>query len=541
MNVSIRFFVICAFWLLLQWTWRVSAFSAPEPTCPLSTPLTGGFLSLQDREDDEAQEASEKAVGLANIHHSSDMVKDLEDQVERLRRTVEELQKKLGHLMTLPPQQKSSLFDSPHAGDAQDLLFPVRHLQFSPKTYLVEMISLVRKRDEPFSMDVSVLTTDEEGMAMLHVLIARREDSSSIGREDSLKSDARTTKHVAISPLVFTFESGESFRVSPGKSSKHNCVIPAAMKGERVVLVGGSDGSLSVFSRSGSLKTKIFVTDEEGGILHLAHFGGITVFATRSCVGNVNPLALEPSVKMSCLGKTSGITSIALDARKPGRGAVALRDGQILYLDVKSWTLLHKFPAVLGGPVKIFFAKEKLLAATISSKTTDLSAERYKRNASSQSGVAIFDMTALERPDTFRGPPVHMLPLDMEVGAFYVLRRTGDTSILAVASVDGDVVEVFECLHRDQPALSDESWSHIRLPIMLLTILVAVAAQIYRTRKNAKPRDEGEDRSTTVDLDALWKERLQSERSAYLSEFRSFNDPSLCPNPVVNESVNSNL
>ncbi|KAL8275858.1 hypothetical protein Esti_000194 [Eimeria stiedai] len=390
----------------------------------------------------------------------------------------------------------------------------------------------------PKGDDVSVLTTDEDGMAMLHVLVARREELSPMAK-DSPKSDVRTTKHVAISPLIFTFEPGESFRISPGKSSKHNCVIPATMKGERVILVGGSDGSFSVFSRSGFLKSKIYVTHEEGGILHLAHFGGITIFATRSCVGNVNPLALEASGKMSCLGRTTGIASIALDARKHGRGAVALRDGQILYLDVKSWTLLHKFPAVLGGPVKISFAKEKLLAATINTKTSDLFVDGNQRNASLQSGIAIFDVIALERPDTFLGPSVHMLPMDMEVGAFYVLRRTGDTSLLAVASVEGDAIHIFECVHRDQPALSDESWSHIRLPIMLVTILVALAAQVYRTRKNAKSRDEGEDRTTAADLDALWQERLQSERSAYFSEFRSLNDPPLCPNPDGNEVLNS--
>ncbi|KAL8275859.1 hypothetical protein Esti_000195 [Eimeria stiedai] len=129
MSIFLRIFINCAFWLLLQWSWRVSALSAPEPACPIPTPLTGGILSLQGREHDEAQEAAEKEAGLAKPHHSSDRVKALEDQVEHLRRTVKELRKRLDRVMTLQPPQKSSLLHSSHVGDAQDLLFAVRQLQ----------------------------------------------------------------------------------------------------------------------------------------------------------------------------------------------------------------------------------------------------------------------------------------------------------------------------------------------------------------------------------------------------------------------------
>ncbi|CDJ59012.1 hypothetical protein, conserved, partial [Eimeria maxima] len=70
--------------------------------------------------------------------------------------------------------------------------------------------------------------------------------------------------------------------VSPGGNKKQNCVIVATIKGERVFLVGGSDGVLRMFSRTGVLKWQQQLTDEEGGIQHLAHQGSYTVFASET-------------------------------------------------------------------------------------------------------------------------------------------------------------------------------------------------------------------------------------------------------------------
>lgn len=44
----------------------------------------------------------------------------------------------------------------------------------------------------------------------------------------------------------------------------------------------------SVFSRNGSLKAKIKATNEAGGILHLAHFGGLTIFASEGALENIS-------------------------------------------------------------------------------------------------------------------------------------------------------------------------------------------------------------------------------------------------------------
>ena len=40
---------------------------------------------------------------------------------------------------------------------------------------------------------------------------------------------------------------------------------------------------------------------------------------------------------------SSPIVSVALDSRRPGRGAVGLYDGQLLYVDLKTWARKIKF------------------------------------------------------------------------------------------------------------------------------------------------------------------------------------------------------
>ncbi|KAL8432369.1 hypothetical protein Efla_006144 [Eimeria flavescens] len=571
------------------------ALAAPPPTCPPDEALSiGGGRLLQARENGCFQEAAKDAGDDKSQIYSEQTTKSVEDRLLLLQQTVDELRKRLDAEVLLHqlPQTRPVVHSSA-AGDARDLLFAVRQMQFSRGVSFVELVSLTRKRDESFSLalssvllvtcskdgflevrsvadpsnfvglqtkhaaqvlslsvfprgeDLTVLTTDADGVALLHLLVASRGEASAF-TSASVKLERPATKRLAASPLALSLEAADSFRVTQGGAAKkHNCVISATLKGERVLVVGGGDGSLSVYARSGSLKARVIVTNEEGGIQHLAHLGGFTIFATKRCVGHVNPLAVELSGKMSCVGMAAPIASIALDARKHGRGAVALQDGQILYMDVKSWTLLHKFPSIFKGPMKLYFSKDKLLAATLADAGGS-SASKFLSVffAFPQSGIALFDLNAAERPESSRGPPVYVLPLKEKVRC--LREAEGDAFLFSIQRLmfafHGNSVQIFECLHHDQPALSDESWSHIRLPIMLITILVAVGAQVYRTRRSSKSREEqpAEDPASAAELDALWKERLrlQSERSAFLSEYRSFNDQSLCSNGAAEELSN---
>ncbi|OEH78326.1 hypothetical protein cyc_03648 [Cyclospora cayetanensis] len=560
MGLSLRFGAFLALCASSEFAERAEGLGIQsELTC--SRPQGEGIISL-DRGSPTCSYVPGVPLGTSSNKKTSSSLQDLSDQVLLLRQTVHDLHRKLESQEIWQQGQTSAPYCPPPSGallgDAQELLFEARQIHGGTKASFVELVSLTRRRDELFSLalssvlvvvcsrdgllevrnvadtsnvvlfrtahaapvisltvfpkgdDFAVLTTDEAGNALVHILNATRSESS----------ETPTRGSGTGSQLRVAMGLGDFFSVSPGGSQRHNCVSAATIKGERMVLVGGSSGVVSVFSRSGVLKASVRVTNEEGGILHLAHSAGFTVFATRTCIGHINPFATHATGKLSCIGASFPIVSFALDPRKSGRVAVSLADGQVLYLDLKTWSILHKFPRVINAPMRLLFAKERLLGVPLSDSSTFAAAVGPSPR---QKALVVFSLLPIERPDAFSGPSIHLLPLEMEIGPVGVLRRTGDTSLLALAAADDALVRIFECIHKEQSALSDESWAHIRLPIMLLTILVAVGAQVYRTKKGTKhkPDPEQDQPPNTADIEELWSERLRAEgRHLHLDHYR---------------------
>ncbi|CDJ41672.1 hypothetical protein, conserved [Eimeria tenella] len=353
-----------------------------EPTCSLRT-NTRGVPFLQPGAP-TCLSAAPEALNFKPPSHSNFATYSPEDRLLRLQQAVDDLLKKLENQKAQPAA--SPQLQEPAVGNAHDILFAVRRIEFTAEPSFIELVSLTRRRDEAFSLALSsvllvvcsregllearsvsnpvssvalktahaapvlslsvfpqgdvfaVLTTDEDGIALIHILSAKRKEPSPAlaqqgGEPLGDPKSEPVLRHLSYEPLILSLAQSDAFQVSPGGPRRHNCAIAATISGERLVLVGGRDGRLS-----GALKAQLQVTQEEGGIQQLVHMGSFTVFATKSCVGHINPTAPNLTGKVSCIGLESPIASVALDGRKAGRGAVSLCDGQILYFDIKTWT-----------------------------------------------------------------------------------------------------------------------------------------------------------------------------------------------------------
>ncbi|XP_026192888.1 uncharacterized protein LOC34620309 [Cyclospora cayetanensis] len=359
MGLSLRFGAFLALCASSEFAERAEGLGIQsELTC--SRPQGEGIISL-DRGSPTCSYVPGVPLGTSSNKKTSSSLQDLSDQggtkasfvelVSLTRRRDELFSLALSSVLVVVCSRDGLLEVRNVADTSNVVLFRTAHA--AP----VISLTVFPKGD-----DFAVLTTDEAGNALVHILNATRSESSETPtRGGSSAAETRTPGRVLIEPLGLSITPAETFRVSPGGSQRHNCVSAATIKGERMVLVGGSSGVVS-----GVLKASVRVTNEEGGILHLAHSAGFTVFATRTCIGHINPFATHATGKLSCIGASFPIVSFALDPRKSGRVAVSLADGQVLYLDLKTWSSEQTLTTACRGMGIMLWCETSSLTVSIS-------------------------------------------------------------------------------------------------------------------------------------------------------------------------------
>nr|PUA86986.1 hypothetical protein TGBR9_238140 [Toxoplasma gondii TgCATBr9] len=136
-------------------------------------------------------------------------------------------------------------------------------------------------------------------------------------------------------------------------------------KGEKMFLLSDSQGWITILTRAGTLRKRVKVTEEAGGVRHIVHSSGVVVFSTARTFAMFSVALMDISGAIGIVGARSPISSLAIDPTKQTRLAVALEDGQILYYDLKKASLLHKFPSSSRAPTQLIFTKEAIFAMSV--------------------------------------------------------------------------------------------------------------------------------------------------------------------------------
>ncbi|PHJ22513.1 hypothetical protein CSUI_003640 [Cystoisospora suis] len=304
-----------------------------------------------------------------------------------------------------------------------------------------------------------------------------------------------------------------------------------SFQGEKLFLLSDSLGWIVVLTRQGFLRGRVLVAEDDGeeeedereeeegkkrrktgGIIHVAHKAGVTVFSTRRAFAQFNVASLDVGTfSLRAVDGTSPIVSIALDPKKQTRLAVALQDGEVLIYDLKKNTLLQKFSVFSPSiALDLFFFKDVLLgiSSSLRKKRRRLLKKRRRRQSMCGNFITRFDLsasreTSLPRYHTDFFPSSSFFSLGEEclVNGLTASYHFGDTQAIALVCTPENsqkegrkergeeghtsVVRLFDILHRHAPPPSEEdSWAgfHFRFPILIVAIVAIVFFQLFRTR-----------------------------------------------------------
>ncbi|PFH32943.1 hypothetical protein BESB_081420 [Besnoitia besnoiti] len=259
-------------------------------------------------------------------------------------------------------------------------------------------------------------------------------------------------------------------------------------KGEKLFLLGDSEGWITVLSRTGTLRRRVKVTDEEGGVRHVTHQSGVVVFCTARSFAVFSVAVMDATGAVGGVDARAPISAIALDPTRQTRLAVALEDGQVLLYDLKKAALLHKLSSSSRVPLSLVFLKHVILAFGAAQGEDsflmgfDPKAAEASRSVVRDGGASGAAFLSAER-----------FSLDnFQVGSVASSSRIGDMHLVAALSLSGDEIRLFEPVSRHGLPPEEESWTNFRLPILVIALVAILVFRTFRTRRLSvfKPRDE---------------------------------------------------
>jgi hypothetical protein len=219
------------------------------------------------------------------------------------------------------------------------------------------------------------VTADDQGDVRVHTLkvIAKRADktqevfNTSTEEEEEDRLDERPEekfeqKH-GIKQLVVTANFSTSFRLPPGSKTgeerKLTAVLPIDRGSQMMFVTGDSLGGIAVFQRNGSMKGRVKVTEDPGGVRGLMRGQGQTVlFYSSHSFGFLSVSQVDVQYP-PCTGWNSPLFDIAPDpSLSYSRVILALSDGDVLVFSTtrgknKACDLTLKFPRVSALPFKL--------------------------------------------------------------------------------------------------------------------------------------------------------------------------------------------
>merc|ERR1712076_148476 len=138
-----------------------------------------------------------------------------------------------------------------------------------------------------------------------------------------------------------------------------NTVLPIDRGTQTYFVTGDSQGGISVFFRNGTLKGRVKVTDDPGGVRGLLRSQGqMILFWSSHSFGYFSVTQIDVQYP-PCTGWNSPLFDVALDpSYSSSRVVLALEDGDVIIFSTthgksKSCDLTMKFPKVSVLPLKL--------------------------------------------------------------------------------------------------------------------------------------------------------------------------------------------
>lgn len=233
-----------------------------------------------------------------------------------------------------------------------------------------------------------VATADDRGKVRVHSLrifyrkitMVRNEtdkESAESGEDDTGVGSARMPKQRTVSvtqKLVVSSNFSTEFELPltpSGEARKINALMPIDRGVQTYFVTGDATGVISVYHRNGTMRGRVLITDDPGGVMGFVHAQGqnLIYFSSHS-FGYFSVSQLDVQYT-PCTGWGAPLFDLVVDSNaQQSRAILALADGDILVFATtrgksKACDLSNKFPRVSNLPMRLHLLRGHVLALPV--------------------------------------------------------------------------------------------------------------------------------------------------------------------------------
>jgi len=325
-----------------------------------------------------------------------------------------------------------------------------------------------------------------------------------------------------------------------GEARKLTAVLPIDRGSQTYFVTGDSLGGIAVFFRNGTMKGRVRVTEDPGGVRGLLRSQGhMVLFYSSHSFGFFSATQIDVQYP-PCSGWNSPLFDVVLDpSSSSSRVVLALSDGDVLIFSTargksKACDLTLKFPHVSALPFKLHAFRGHIMALPTPLEETQRKAD-YLREiyffnlAAMEAGYGVAPSRTVALQASFKPKQPETLALFVPSGGAAAGGDRGGKSQIAIRFADSPGVELYD-LSLKQPSTpkaassgggggggstggggSDEGWGSWLnwFPKIGVFGIALVGVVIWNVRKvTGQPRNE---RIDDFDDDFI-KERLRERR-----------------------------
>lgn len=231
-----------------------------------------------------------------------------------------------------------------------------------------------------------VFTGDAAGEMRVLMIepVLRNISSSASSDEDEVETTSekkRPTKQL----VVFANTTAKFLLPSSGDGRQVASVLIVDRGAQPLFVVGDSLGSVAVFFKNGTLKGRIKVTDDPGGVIGLRRGSGQTVlFFSSHSFGFLSVTQVDVS-SPPCTGWNSPVFDVASDPQSTyARVVLALSDGDVLVFSTtgknkeRTCDLTLKFPRMSSVPFQLHVSRGHIMGVPTPLEGTEHADERNR-------------------------------------------------------------------------------------------------------------------------------------------------------------------
>jgi len=274
-----------------------------------------------------------------------------------------------------------------------------------------------------------------------------------------------------------------------GEAARITALALASTQGAKYFVAGDAEGSISVFTKNGTLKTKLDAATTPGsGVEGLYPQGNALLFRAGAEWGFVDPDKMEVR-HVDCSGFEGKVTAVTVDQQQPSRVLISDEAGTIWVFSVKGKNKECKLDWRFGKGTSqgiVDLASIKGFAVGLESPGGGAGAA-----AGAWSVVAI-NMSHVGRRSEAMSPVVWRRRRTA-VRSWSVFKRTqqqGD--LFALLSNDGKEIEISEVMMSVYIPPVESDFGNFKTPIMVIAVVLVLGYQ-YLKQKNKKGGGGGGD------------------------------------------------